>query len=72
MANTTKIVRNSDEPIILDKESVEFIFDKIQVLKEVSILEFQDDDKDDESRLDWAQTIIDCDNILIYLKQKLI
>lgn len=71
MANKTTIVRNQNQPILLDKQIAQFILDKIEELKELSILRFEDVDRDNETRLDYAQTIIDCDNIILHLKENL-
>lgn len=71
MPNTTTFVKGENYPILLDKETTQFILSKIEELKELSIFGFENIDKDNESRLDYAQTIIDCDNIIINLKEKL-
>jgi len=71
MVNTTKFVGNENRPILLDKETAILIVEKLQELKELCSFRFEDNELDTESRLDFARTMIECDNLNDYLKENL-
>ena len=71
MANKTTFVRSENHPILLDKETAILIVEKLQELKELCSFSFDNSELDADSRLDYAKTMIECDNINDYLKQKL-
>jgi hypothetical protein len=71
MANTTTFVRSENRPILLDKETAILIVEKLQELKELCSFRFENNELDAESRLDFARTMVECDNINDYLKENL-
>lgn len=71
MANTTRFKQNQELPILLDKETVELIINQINELKVYLTFDFEEIEQCTEDRLSIAKDIIDCDNIIITLKQKL-
>jgi hypothetical protein len=73
MANTTRFEQNQELPILLEKESVEFIIQKLNDLKEIEFFNFteNEDDLGDEDRMSHALCYIQCENMINYLKEKL-
>jgi hypothetical protein len=71
MENTTKFVKNENTPILLDKQSIEFIIDNLSDYRTLLTFEFEDDEQCTEDRLSTAKQIVDCDTMINYLKSKI-
>jgi hypothetical protein len=60
-----------EKKIVLDEVNATWIIDTLSNFREVLGLEFEDDTFDTEDRLSCAKQIIECDNMINYLKEKL-
>jgi hypothetical protein len=60
-----------EKQITLDEVNVTWIIDTLTKFREAQGLEFENTDADNSYRLSCAQDIIECDNMIIYLKEQL-
>jgi hypothetical protein len=63
----------AQEKIVLERETIQYVIEKLQALKEVEELDLTDWDKDEatEDRLSTARNYIECGTLINYLKSKL-
>jgi hypothetical protein len=73
MSNTTKKVLTPNQPVLLEKETIQLLIEKLKALKEVDELYLTDWDKDEatEDRLSIAKSYIESGELINYLKSKL-
>jgi hypothetical protein len=60
-----------EKKIVLDQVNVEWLISTIENYKDVLTFDFEDSENDTQSRISFARGIVECDNMINFLKEKL-
>lgn len=71
MANLTNYEINNQ--VLLEKETIQFIIEKLEMVKEIELLNFTDFDEDQasEDRMASAKNYVECGDLINYLEKSI-